>query len=49
MDKDLYLQHAKVEDKHWWFVGRRMIIDKIIRQLNLEQHSKFFNLLWNSY
>ena len=42
MDKDLYLQHAKVEDKHWWFVGRRMIIDKIIRQLNLEQHSKIF-------
>ncbi|WP_066424555.1 bifunctional 2-polyprenyl-6-hydroxyphenol methylase/3-demethylubiquinol 3-O-methyltransferase UbiG [Anabaena sp. 4-3] len=39
MDKELYLQFAKVEDSHWWFVGRRLIVDKIIRQLNLAQNS----------
>lgn len=40
MDKDFYLQYASVEDKHWWFVGRRLIIDKFIRQLALAHNPK---------
>jgi SAM-dependent methyltransferase len=35
VDKDFYFQYAAVEDKHWWFVGRRRIIDRVIRQLKL--------------
>lgn len=42
MEKYLYLKHAELEDKHWWFVGRRMIVEKIIRQLKLEKHSQIF-------
>ncbi len=40
MDKDFYLQYASVEDQHWWFVGRRLILDQVIRKLNLSHNSK---------
>ncbi|MGB3641310.1 MAG: class I SAM-dependent methyltransferase, partial [Rivularia sp. (in: cyanobacteria)] len=35
MEKDFYLQYASVEDKHWWFIARRQILEKVIRKLNL--------------
>lgn len=35
MDKQIYLQTRDVEDKHWWFAGRRMIIKYVIESLNL--------------
>jgi SAM-dependent methyltransferase len=38
MEKDFYLQYADAEDKHWWFLGRRRIINKVIRQLNLPKN-----------
>lgn len=40
MDKDFYLQYASVEDNHWWFVGRRQIIDSFIRQLHLPKNAE---------
>ena len=40
MDQDFYLQYASVEDKHWWFVGRRQIIDSFIRKLNLPKNAE---------
>jgi SAM-dependent methyltransferase len=40
MEKDYYYQYAAVEDKHWWFIGRRRILDKVIRQLNLPDNAK---------
>lgn len=40
MEKDFYFQYAAVEDKHWWFIGRRRILDKVIRQLNLPLNAK---------
>lgn len=40
MDKNFYLQYAAVEDRHWWFVGRRRIVETLIRQLNLPQDAK---------
>jgi SAM-dependent methyltransferase len=40
MEKDFYLQYAAVEDKHWWFVGRRRILDQIIRKLPLPTNAK---------
>ncbi|MBO3462159.1 class I SAM-dependent methyltransferase [Aetokthonos hydrillicola Thurmond2011] len=40
MDKDFYLQYASIEDKHWWFVGRRLILDQVIRKLRLSKNSK---------
>ncbi|MEC4818166.1 MAG: class I SAM-dependent methyltransferase [Scytonema sp. PMC 1069.18] len=40
MDKDFYLHYASVEDQHWWFVGRRLIVNKVIRQLSLPKNPK---------
>jgi SAM-dependent methyltransferase len=40
MDKDFYFQYAAVEDKHWWFVGRREILNRVIRQLRLPDNAK---------
>jgi SAM-dependent methyltransferase len=40
MEKDFYFQYAAVEDKHWWFIGRRHILDKVIRQLKLPENAK---------
>jgi SAM-dependent methyltransferase len=30
MDKELYAQLSLNEDKHWWFVGRRKIIEAVL-------------------
>ncbi|AFY40879.1 bifunctional 2-polyprenyl-6-hydroxyphenol methylase/3-demethylubiquinol 3-O-methyltransferase UbiG [Nostoc sp. PCC 7107] len=40
MDKNFYLQYAAVEDQHWWFVGRRRIVEELIRQLKLPKNAK---------
>lgn len=44
MEKDFYLQYASVEDKHWWFLGRRQIVEHIIYQLNLPQNPKILEV-----
>ncbi|MEA5593945.1 class I SAM-dependent methyltransferase [Rivularia sp. UHCC 0363] len=40
MEKDFYLQYASVEDKHWWFVARRQIIEQVILKLNLPKNAQ---------
>ncbi|MBV6622803.1 MAG: class I SAM-dependent methyltransferase [Rivularia sp. (in: Bacteria)] len=40
MEKDFYLQYASVEDKHWWFVARRQIIQQVICGLNLPKNAQ---------
>jgi SAM-dependent methyltransferase len=44
MDKDFYLQYASVEDKHWWFVGRRLIIEQAICKLNLPKNAQIMEV-----
>ncbi len=40
MEKDFYLQYASVEDKHWWFVARRQIIQQVICGLSLPENAQ---------
>lgn len=40
MEKEFYLQYASVEDKHWWFVARRKILEKVICRLNLPKNAQ---------
>ncbi|MEM6399658.1 MAG: class I SAM-dependent methyltransferase [Cyanobacteria bacterium P01_D01_bin.116] len=40
MEKEFYLQYASVEDKHWWFVARRQIIQQVIRKLDLPKNAQ---------
>lgn len=42
MDSQMYQQMMEVEDKHWWFVARRAIIEQVIRKLNLPADAKIF-------
>ncbi|MEN9201884.1 MAG: methyltransferase domain-containing protein [Thermostichus sp. DG_1_6_bins_120] len=35
MDPKAYEQMAKLEDEHWWFVGRRHILCRVLETLNL--------------
>lgn len=44
MDKDFYLQYASVEDKHWWFVGRRLIIEQAILNLSLPKNAQILEV-----
>lgn len=39
MDADTYLIEAKIEEKHWWFVGRRKLIASIIHGLRIPYDS----------
>jgi len=40
MEKEFYLEYASVEDKHWWFVARRQILQQVIRQLKLPENAQ---------
>jgi SAM-dependent methyltransferase len=42
MDKVLYAQFRAVEHQHWWFVGRRMIVDDQIRRLGLPRKAYIY-------
>lgn len=35
MDPQIYVEMREVEDKHWWFVGRRSIIKRVLSSLGL--------------
>ena len=30
MDADLFVTHARMEDAHWWFLGRRQILNAVL-------------------
>ncbi len=35
MRAELYLEMARVQDRHWWFVARRRILDRVIAGMGL--------------
>jgi SAM-dependent methyltransferase len=35
MDRDYELQTHQVEDRHWWYRGRRTVLEKVIARLDL--------------
>ncbi|MDB9450153.1 class I SAM-dependent methyltransferase [Dolichospermum circinale] len=42
MESQMYQEMMEVEDKHWWFVARRSIIEQVIRNLNLPADAEIF-------
>src|SRR5687767_606433 len=34
MDHDAYDQAADVEDRHWWFLGRRAVLKSVLRRVS---------------
>lgn len=44
MDESLYLEMSKIEDSHWWFAARRLIIYHIIKHyLNLPKNASILD------
>src|SRR4030095_1920056 len=40
MQKEFYGDYFKIEDRHWWFVGRRKIILRLLKKhLPASEHS----------
>lgn len=45
MDPSVYRENALIEDEHWWFVGRRRIIDAAIQRFLSEAAPPSFQVL----
>jgi SAM-dependent methyltransferase len=44
MNPEAYRQMAQTEDDHWWFVGRRAIISKVIESLSLPSQARILEI-----
>lgn len=44
MEHEAYLEMAAAEDRHWWFRGRRQILDAVIAKLGLPAHARILEL-----
>ena len=44
MTPEVFRQMAEVQDRHWWFVARRRIIDAIVRSLRLPTDARLLEL-----
>lgn len=44
MDPKAYLEMNSVEQRHWWFVARRKIIESVINGLNLPANAKILEI-----
>ncbi|MBW3567095.1 MAG: class I SAM-dependent methyltransferase [Proteobacteria bacterium] len=44
MTPDAYLEMAKTESRHWWFCGRRAILDHVIGKLRLPDVPKILEI-----
>ncbi len=44
MEHKAYLEMADVESRHWWFVGRRYILQRLIKSLDVTDTAKILEL-----
>lgn len=44
MSPDAYLEMADTESRHWWFCGRRNILDRMLTQLGLPSHARILEI-----
>jgi SAM-dependent methyltransferase len=43
MDRDYELQTHRAEDRHWWYRGRRRVLERVIGALELPQHARILD------
>ena len=43
MDRDYELQTHRAEDRHWWYKGRRCVLDKVIDELPLPPDARILD------
>ena len=44
MEAELYRQMRELEDRHWWFMGRRAIVASLLRSSGLPKNSRMLDL-----
>jgi len=44
MEKDIYHKTAAIEKTHWWFIGRRFIIELILNELFLPKNADILEM-----
>lgn len=43
MDRDYELQTHRAEDRHWWYRGRRTVLERVIEQLRLPARARILD------
>jgi SAM-dependent methyltransferase len=43
MDRDYELQTHQAEDRHWWYRGRRTVLDGVIAELGLPENARILD------
>jgi SAM-dependent methyltransferase len=43
MDRDYELQTHQAEDRHWWYRGRRVVIERVVEALGLPAHARILD------
>src|SRR6201987_4604024 len=43
MDRAYELQTHRAEDRHWWYRGRRTVLNRVIKGLGLPQHARILD------
>jgi SAM-dependent methyltransferase len=43
MEKNIYRDMRKLEDTHWWFLGRRKILERVILRLELPRECRILD------
>ncbi|HEV3282871.1 MAG TPA: class I SAM-dependent methyltransferase, partial [Solirubrobacteraceae bacterium] len=43
MDRDYELQTHQVEDRHWWYRGRRTVIERVLESLRLPARARILD------
>lgn len=44
MSPDAYLEMAETESRHWWFCGRRNILDRMLKDLSLPRNARILEI-----
>jgi len=43
MDRDYELQTHRAEDRHWWYRGRRCVLEQVIADLRLPARARILD------
>ena len=43
MDRDYELQTHRAEDRHWWYRGRRTVLERVIERLRLPARARILD------
>jgi len=44
MDKGMYLQLPQIEEKHWWFISRRLLVEEVLKKAGFKKGKNALDL-----